>query len=67
MRPLLVRQERNRDVRVTLGMKLLIAAGVASMSLLWFVPVPADPPRTESAAVLVVEQPAPADELCPFV
>lgn len=54
-------------MRVTLGMKLLIAAGIASMSLLWIVPTPAGPPRTGSAAVLVIEQPAPADGLCPFV
>jgi hypothetical protein len=52
---------------VTLGLKLLIAAGIASMSLLWIVPGPADPPRTESAIVLVIEQPAPADDLCPLV
>ncbi|MFI7544764.1 hypothetical protein [Actinoplanes sp. NPDC049599] len=54
-------------MRVTLGVKLLIAAGIASMSLLWIAPVPTDPPRTESTIVLVIEQPAPADGLCPFV
>ena len=54
-------------MRVTLGMKLLIAAGIASVSLLWIAPMPADPPRAESAVVLVIEQPAPADDLCPFV
>jgi hypothetical protein len=48
-------------------MKLLIAAGIAPMSLLWIVPTPADPPRTGSAAVLVIDQPAAADDLCPFV
>jgi hypothetical protein len=54
-------------MRVTLGMKLLFAAGIASMSLFWIVPVPTDPPRTESAVVLVIDQPAPAEDLCPLV
>jgi hypothetical protein len=48
-------------------MKLLLAAGIASMSLLWIVPVPTDGPRTRSAVVLVIEQSAPVDDLCPFV
>jgi hypothetical protein len=48
-------------------MKLLLAAGIASMSLLWIAPAPAHPPRTESAVILVIEQPAPVGELCPFV
>ena len=54
-------------MRVTLGMKLLFAAGIASMSLLWIVPVPTDPPRVESAVVLVLEQSAAANDLCPLV
>ena len=65
MRLLPYAKKGNRDVRVTLGMKLLFAAGIASMSLFWM-PVPADPPRIGSA-VLVIEQPAPADDPCPFV
>jgi hypothetical protein len=54
-------------VRVTFGMKLLVAAGVASMSLLWIAPTPSDPPRTESAVLLVIEQPEPAADLCPLL
>jgi hypothetical protein len=67
VRLLFVGQERDRNVRVTLGMKLLLAADIAAMSLLWIVPVPADPPRTESAVVLVIEQPAPVEDPCPFL
>ena len=54
-------------MRVTLGMKLLFAAAVASMSLFWIGPTPADPPPVASDVVLVLEQPAPADDLCPYV
>jgi hypothetical protein len=54
-------------VRVTLAMKLLIAAGIGSIPPLWLVPAPTDPPHTESATVLVIEQPAPVADLCPLV
>ena len=42
-------------MRVTLGMKLMFAAAIASMSLLWIAPVPAASLRTEAAVVLVIE------------
>ncbi|WP_433728493.1 hypothetical protein ACQP2Y_15080 [Actinoplanes sp. CA-051413] len=54
-------------MRVTLGMKLAVALAVALTSLLWIAPGPADPPHPESAIVLVIEQPAPVDDLCPRV
>ena len=54
-------------MRVTLGMKLVFAAAIASMSLFWVAPVPTDPPRTDSSLLLVIEQPSAAAELCPFV
>jgi hypothetical protein len=54
-------------VRVTLGMKLLFAAALAAMSLPWIAAVPAGEPHTGSAIVLVIEQPAAVDPLCPAV
>jgi hypothetical protein len=54
-------------MRMTFGMKLLFAAGIASMSLFWIAPVPTDPPSAASAVVLVIGQPAPAESLCPLV
>jgi hypothetical protein len=53
-------------VRVTIGMKLTFVAAVGLMSLPWILPVPVDPPSIDSAIVLVVGQPAPVADDCPW-
>jgi hypothetical protein len=45
----------------------MFAAAIGLMSLLWIAPVPADPPRTDSSILLVIEQAAPVCHPCPFV
>jgi hypothetical protein len=54
-------------MRVTIGMKLTLAAAAGLMSLPWIVTLPVDPPHTDSAIVLVIEQPAPVGDDCPLV
>ena len=54
-------------MRFTIGMKLTLVAAVGLMSLPWIVPLPVDPPQTESAIVLVINQSAPARYDCPLV
>ncbi|WP_444948104.1 hypothetical protein [Micromonospora ureilytica] len=54
-------------MRVTIGMKLTFVAAVGLMSLPWIVPDPVDPPRSDPAIVLVIEQPDPAGYDCPYV
>jgi hypothetical protein len=48
-------------------MKLMFAAAIALMSRPWIAPMPADLPNTDSAIVIVIEQPAPVNPICPAV